>query len=488
MADAGPREVVNFGGNVRFTAQHYFQPRDEAELLQILRDHHGAKIRVVASRHAWSPLIECTEVLIDLVYLDRVMVERRGGEAWARVGGGCPMNRVLVELDREGLTTPSIGLIAEQRIAGAISTGTHGSGKHSLSHYIESLRIACFAEDSRTPVIREITGGDELRAARCGLGCLGVIVEVTFRCVPQYFVQEHAKRCSSLSEVMANESDWPLQQFFLIPHAWHWYAQQRRVDPRGRPSGGAWLYRWYWWLTFDIGLHLLILLAAATLRSRWAVHGLYRWLLPVAVRASWQVTDRSFRQLTMDHERFRHLEMELFVAADRLEGALEFLREVLQLADDGEFRVSAEVGAMLESCGQAEVARSLAGSYVHHYPICIRRVLADDTLLSMAAGRDRTWYAVSLITYVIPREPFYGVAGLLAESMADLFEARIHWGKWFPWGAERVRRAYPDLGRFERVRRQLDPAGAFVNPWVSARLGVAGPGPGESVRSDAARR
>jgi hypothetical protein len=272
--------------------------------------------------------------------------------------------------------------------------------------------------------------------------------------------------------VLGHETDWPLQQFFLIPHAWHWYAQQRRIDPRGRPSVGAGLYRWYWRWTFDIGLHLLILLAAAVLRSRRAVHGLYKWLLPVAVRASWTVSDRSYRQLTMDHERFRHLEMELFVRADRLEPALAFLREVLELTDGSRVELSDGVRMQLESAGHYAAAQSLVGSYVHHYPICVRRVLADDTWLSMAAGSAGTWYAVSLITYVVPREPFYAVARLLADSMADLFDARIHWGKWFPWGAERVQGAYPDLPRFVGVCRLLDPDGVFTNRFVAERLGL----------------
>ena len=75
------------------------------------------------------------DVLLDLQHLNDVKTAQRDGQVWATIGAGCQMKRVLSELERQaGATTPSIGLITEQAIAGAISTGTHGSGKHSLSH------------------------------------------------------------------------------------------------------------------------------------------------------------------------------------------------------------------------------------------------------------------------------------------------------------------------------------------------------------------
>ena len=63
-----------------------------------------------------------------------------------------------------------------QTVAGAISTGTHGSGKNSLSHYVEGLRLAAYDEKTGRARIFEITEGPELSVARCSLGCMGVIV------------------------------------------------------------------------------------------------------------------------------------------------------------------------------------------------------------------------------------------------------------------------------------------------------------------------
>ena len=59
------------------------------------------------------------------------------------VGAGCRIGRLLVELERQGgCTLSSLGLITRQTIAGAISTGTHGSGRNSMSHDDEGVRVA----------------------------------------------------------------------------------------------------------------------------------------------------------------------------------------------------------------------------------------------------------------------------------------------------------------------------------------------------------
>ena len=73
------------------------------------------------------------DALIDMRHFNYVRVHKEAGETYATVGGGCQIKHVLAALNKKGLTTPSVGLITEQTIAGAISTGTHGSGKHSLS-------------------------------------------------------------------------------------------------------------------------------------------------------------------------------------------------------------------------------------------------------------------------------------------------------------------------------------------------------------------
>jgi FAD/FMN-containing dehydrogenase len=110
------------------------------------------------------------------------------------------------------------GPITEQTIAGAISTGTHGSGRHSLSHYVQSVRVACYNTETGQAEIREFSAGDELRAARCSLGLLGVILSVTMQCRQSYHVEEHFREYKEVADVVQAEEEFPLQQFYLVPH------------------------------------------------------------------------------------------------------------------------------------------------------------------------------------------------------------------------------------------------------------------------------
>ena len=94
---------------------------------------------MVGAKHSWNAGLASDDVSVNLRHFDRVetTTDDEGG-TWATVGGGCPLKVLLQELRVQAdVTLPTLGLITEQTIAGAISTGTHGSGRHSLSHYME---------------------------------------------------------------------------------------------------------------------------------------------------------------------------------------------------------------------------------------------------------------------------------------------------------------------------------------------------------------
>src|SRR5262245_44619550 len=126
------RKFTNFGGNEIFTPATVCTPRGEAELLEILRTNRGRRIRAIGQLHSWSAAPVSNDVLIDLRHFNQVHVDQREGRNWITAGGGCQIKHILAELDRQSAgTLPSMGLITEQTIAGAISSGTHGSGSPS---------------------------------------------------------------------------------------------------------------------------------------------------------------------------------------------------------------------------------------------------------------------------------------------------------------------------------------------------------------------
>lgn len=461
---------------MRFRPAHRFVPADVEELLGILGRRRGETIRAVGSRHAWSAGIHSDDVLISLERFDSVETRTDAdGTIWVTAGGGCRIRDLLKKIHAQSAgTMPSLGLIREQTIAGATATGTHGSGKHSLSHYLEEVRVATFDPATGEPAIVTFHSGDELRAARCSFGCLGIVVSVTFRAVPKYFVAEKIQRKQTIDDVLAAERDWPLQQFFLMPHSWQYFAQQRRQVPADQPqrrSLFAWLYRIYWYLLIDIALHLIVKTAVSVFRSRWLTRALYRWILPMTTLRGFTVVDESEKALTMEHQLFRHLEIEIFVPAAELKEALEFLSEMLKTFGSKSHQLPAHQANRIHEIGMADELTRLAGSFTHHYPICVRKVLKDDTLISMATGSAAPYYALSLITYQMPRDAFFGMAEFLARSMTQLFAARLHWGKYFPVDASEVAHTFPELERFREIARKYDPRGTFQSAAVRKMMG-----------------
>ena len=466
----------NFGRNQVFQPSAAYTPADEREVLQILDRHRGQRIRAIGRLHSWSEAVIGDGVLLDLRRLNDIRLQPDGDQFVATVGAGCQIKRLLKELDRDGATLHSLGLITEQTIAGAISTGTHGSGRHSMSHYVVGVRLARYDASTGRAFIEELSAGEQLQAARCSLGSLGIILSVKLRCRAQYNVQEHFTESRRLSDVLDAETPFPLQQFYLIPWHWSYFSQHRREDDRPR-SRLAKLYRLYWLGVMDYGMHFLLLSLKRVLRSRRLIRLAFRRIIPAFLIRNWKVTDRSSSMLVMKHEVFRHIEIELFVPRDQLEAALGFAQEVIKVAGGRESTLSAYNQRQIEELGMQDDLAGLHDHYFHHYPICVRRVLPDDTLISMASGAEDDWYALSFISYAgsARRAGFSLFANFMARSMSRLFHARPHWGKVCPLEANELTSLYPKFDAFRTVCNTLDPQGVFQNSWTAALLEADGP-------------
>ncbi len=466
---ASVTRLTNFGRNVSWQPEHFAQPESEQEVLDLLNQHHGKHIRVIGRLHAWSEAAKCDEVSLDLRRLASINVHHEDDEHWIEVGAGCQIKDLILELDAQGWTLPSVGLIMDQSIAGACATGTHGSGRHSLSHYVQAVRLATYDADTGEAVIRTIDQGDDLRAARCAIGCLGVVTSLRLPIRPQYTIREHLNLTDigTLDAALAAEEEHPLQQFYLYPWMWKYAAQHRHEDPDNKRSRVASFYRLYWYLSLDIWLHLQFLFMIRICRGR-GIRTFFSKVLPRIVVENWVVSDTAFRQLTMEHSLFRHIEIEIFVNRSQLPAAMGFVEQLLKLAGGDRDALTAEMRGDLERLGMLDEFDNLCGQHQHHYPICIRKVLPDDTLISMGSSDDEAIYAVSFISYAKPdeRAGFLKMADLLARSTAALFSARPHWGKVNPLPPETLATLYPHLPRFKEIADRYDPHGVFRNKWM----------------------
>ena len=474
---------ANFGRNVAFQAEA-LTPRDEQEVLDVLRAHAGRTIRAIGAAHSWSDVTRSDDLVIDLRRLDRIEINRGGpGVATITVGAGCRIETILEALAVHGLTLPTVGAIMKQTIAGAISTGTHGSGASSLSHYVRAVRLATYDPHTREPTVIDlhVDGRDHsrLQAARCGLGCLGVIVSVTLACVGAYEVEEALQLPPSVREVLAVSDVFPLQQFVMIPYAWRPYAfHRRRAHPQRRHGLGSWLaaraYRAHKLLVVDVFMHLLVKTLARLGSSR-AIRAFYRTMLPATAVRDVTVTDTSTRVLTLRHDLFRHVEMEVFVPAPALIEALHLVQALTDaFAGVRQLSTSVESELAVRAPDALTELRNHEGGYTHHYVIPCRRVHPDDTLISMTADGRESW-ALGFFSYAGITPAFTAYCRAVALALTARHGARLHWGKYFPLShAEAGAATYPGLARFRAHCLGYDPGGTFRSPEIAAMLAFTG--------------
>jgi len=181
----------NWSRSVKFTPKTFVRPTSEAEVVQVVTAaaEAGQCVRTQGAGHSFSQILTTNDVLLKL---DRLPDKCVVSGTQATVCAGMQLKEVIAALQARGLGLRNIGSVTEQSIAGAFSTGTHGTGicLGSLASQVSAVRLV----DGQGQV-RQLTSAADLAVARVNVGMLGVITEVTLDCVPYYNVEYNAYLC-----------------------------------------------------------------------------------------------------------------------------------------------------------------------------------------------------------------------------------------------------------------------------------------------------
>ena len=443
----------------------------------ILEKHLEGTVRIVGSNHSWSGIAADADITLDLSMLRSVEPLVINGRHFARVGAGCRLEYLLKQLHRRtDRTLPTMSAVIKQTIAGAISTGTHGSGLQSLSHFVTRIRAVVFSAETGRPQIREFADGPEFLAARCGLGCMGVILSVDLPTVPKFKIAETVRLHNTLEGILRIYGDRPLTEFLWFPYGWNWIAFERAPVEQWKKSMvstlNAWFFRAYYLFLRDIGFHLGVL--GVRRAGAWATKAFCKFV-PRLLLKNIQRIDDSHRVLTMNHHYFRHEEMELLVKQSDLPNAVMFLRLSTEVFAGSELELPSEFKQQLTAMGCLDKLSMLRGSYVHHYPFFFRRLLPEEALISMAASTDEALFSISIFTYYPARnrEAYYIFCQFLANALLMLFKARLHWGKHFPLNYADIAPLYPRFNEFRLLCQTADPRGVLRNQYTARVLALS---------------
>ncbi len=179
------KEWINWSGSLRFVPARCLEPANEQELATIIRSiyHEGKRFRLAAAGHSSSALVETNETLINLKKM-KGLVAHAGDTA--TFYAGTTVEEANEALEKVGLALFNTGDVDVQTLAGAISTGTHGSGKtlQNLASVLHGARLVNYRGDISE--YSEDTDPEAMRAMRVSLGGLGVFSTITVKVVPLF--------------------------------------------------------------------------------------------------------------------------------------------------------------------------------------------------------------------------------------------------------------------------------------------------------------
>jgi L-gulonolactone oxidase len=424
----------NWTGDQRCSPAEVIRPRDRDELAAavVAAAEAGRTVSVAGAGHSFTGAALTDGTMIDLAALSGT-IDADPASGLVKVWAGTVLADLNEELHRLGLAMENLGDIDRQTIAGAISTGTHGTGAklRNISAQVEAVELVGADGD-----VRELGGSDPdlLRAARVGVGALGAISAVTLRCVPA-FVLERIDSPQPREQVLdsfdqrADANDH--FELFTFPYADSALVLERnRVEGPPRPRGQVASY------LNDIVLENWAL-EALSAAGRWfprAIPNLSR--LAAALASGGKTTDRSDRVFASER-RVRFTEMEYGVPREH---GPEAARRVVEW-------VRAE-------------------RYPVFFPIEMRVAAGDDALLSPSHERDTAYIAVHQYRGMEWRPYFEAVEGIMRD-----YGGRPHWGKRHFQTAETLAPLYPGWEKFQAARDELDPRRVFTNEYARRVLG-----------------
>lgn len=181
----------NWSGSIEFTPAARVSPHSPAEIAELIKQAAPADgpVRPVGSGHSSQPIFNTTGTLVSLENLSGLIdVDRE--HARARVRPGTGLRELGEKLAEHNLAMQNLGDVDYQSIAGAIGTGTHGSGS-TLGNLSSTLIGGTLINGSGEEVAFGVDADrgeddDLLRAAQVSLGSLGIMTSLTLQVEEEY--------------------------------------------------------------------------------------------------------------------------------------------------------------------------------------------------------------------------------------------------------------------------------------------------------------
>lgn len=417
----------NWAGNIVFSTDDLRRPETVEELQQVVRG--APTVRAIGTGHSFSPVADTTGTMVSTRNL-RLPVDIDAARAVAVVPGGATYAQVSTVLHEQGWALHNLGSLPHISVAGACSTGTHGSGSTNASLASAVVGLELVRADGELLEVHE--GHPDFLGMVLSLGALGVVTRMWLKLEPTFDVSQEVlldvplvRAVEHAEEILASAYSVSIFSSFSDARTLDSVWRKHRVDASGGSPG------------------------TPEARESWGGQLATTPAHPLLGLDPEAATEQLLRPGPW-HHRLPHFRMEFTPSAgDELQS--EF------------FLPRTHAGEALASLSEQ------AGRLGHAVQVFeMRTVAADDLWLSPFHGRDTvavhfTW--VNDLEVVRP-------ALATVEAAVEPYDPRPHWGKVsLGFDAERVAGLYPALPRFRNLAERLDPERCFSNEYVE-RMGV----------------
>ncbi|MEO6533694.1 MAG: D-arabinono-1,4-lactone oxidase [Pseudolysinimonas sp.] len=427
----------NWGRVERATPAFRARPTSVDHVVAVVREarERGLTVKAVGAGHSFTAIAATEGVLLDLGGLDGLYaVDAALGRV--TLGAGTNLYQLPALLRPHGLALQNMGDIDRQTIAGATSTGTHGTGARFPGLAAQLVAVTLVTADGAILRVSASENAELLPAVRLGLGSLGIVVEVTVQCVPAFLLRavEHPE---GFDDVLDDFE----QRIAAADHfEFYWWPHTDQVmtrtntrlpgDAERRPVGAvaAWVDE--------------RLVQNGALRAKSAIGRVIPGLTPAVNRLATRIygdrdlVDHSYEvYVSARNVRFRELEYSI-----PREAVPQAVRDLRGLVERKGWKLS--------------------------FPVEVRVAAADENWLSTAYRRDSGYIAVHQY-FREDHLPYFRAVDALLRS----YDGRPHWGKIHFQDADDLAQRYPRFGDFTAVRDRLDPDRVFTNRYLDRVLG-----------------
>jgi alditol oxidase len=421
---AAPEKLTNWAGNIEYSTENVATANSVAAIQNFVRKHSSFK--TLGTRHCFNRIADSTRQLLAADFAAQAPVIDSAARTIS-VGPGIRYGTIAPILETKGFALHNLASLPHISVAGAVTTGTHGSGvtNGNLSTAVAAFEIVNAAGDIVT--LSRKANPDIFSGAVVGLGALGVITNVTLNIQPTYRVAQtvfenlpfsslgqHFDEILSAAYSVSLFTDWRNQR---INEVWlkAIYDPARLAVKQPQDFFGA--------TRATKNLHPIAELSAENCTEQMGVPGSWYDRLP---HFKMGFTPSAGKELQSEYFVPRKNALDAILAVEKLH---EQVSPHLMITE-------------------------------------IRTIKADDLWMSPAYKLDSVaihftwkpeWPEVSKLLPIIERE--------LAP-----FKPRPHWGKLFTMPAAQLQSRYEKLPDFIALAKKFDPHGKFRNDFLNTKI------------------